>query len=176
MGTETNLNASNAGWATGRGAFTLALVTAVAAALVVTYLAFGGGSYKPLEVADPCKPRRLPAAEGFEQVSEQLLLSGLDGAACSLQVTREELALALTSAEARARFAREHKIRPPTLERAVRAGLQRAVRDAERAGRLSNAHASLLRAAISALPIATLIEGFRTGEGLVGALSDFLDR
>lgn len=176
MATETNVSAPKRGWATGRGALVLAVVTAAAAALVVTYLALGGGSYKPVEVADPCKPRRPPAAEGFEQVSEQLLLSGLDGAACNLQVTREELALALTSAEARARFMREHKIRRPALERAVRAGLQRAVRDAERAGRLSNAQASLLRGAISALPIATLIEGFRTGEGLVGALGELLGR
>lgn len=162
--------------ATRRGTFTLAAVTAAAGALVVAYLALGGGSYKPLEVADPCKPRQLSPAEGFEEVSQQLLLSALDGAACKLRVTREELALALASGEARARFAREHRIREPALERAVRGGLDRAVRDAERAGRLSDAQASLLRGAVAALPLGTVIEAFRTGEGLVGAIGDFLDR
>lgn len=159
-----------------RAAIALAAVTVAAAALVVTYVGLGGGSYKPLEVADPCKPRALAPATGLEEVSQQLLLSALDGAACRLRVTREELALALASQEARERFAREHGIRDEVLERAVRSGLERAVADAERAGRLSEAQASLLRAAVAALPLGTLIEVIRTGEGLAGAIGDLLDR
>jgi len=159
-----------------RAAVVLAAAAAAAAALVGTYLALGGGSYKPLEVADPCEPRPLPPAEGFEEISQQVLLSALDGAACRLRVTREELALALASEETRERFAREHRISERTLESAIRRGLLRAVTDAERAGRLSNAQASLLRAAVEALPIRTLIEAFRTGRGLVNAIGDLLGR
>lgn len=159
-----------------RAALTLAIATAVAAALVGSHLALGGGSYKPLEVADPCKPRQLPPAEGFDEISQQLLLSGLDGAACRLRVTREELALALASEAARERFAREHRIRQEVVASAVRSGLRRAVVDAERAGRLSSAQAALLREAVAALPIGTLIEGLRTGRGLLNAIGDFLDR
>lgn len=158
------------------GTLTLALATTAATALLVTHLALGGGSYKPLEVADPCKPRRLPPAKGFEQVSQQLLLSGLDGAACRLRVTREELALALASGEARERFAREHRIRDEVLESAVREGLERSVRDAERAGRISRAEASLLRTAVMGLPIGTLIKAFRAGKDVFGAIGDFLNR
>lgn len=160
----------------GRATRILAAVTVLAVALVATYLALGGGSYKPLEVADPCKPRQLRPAEGFEEISQQLLLSGLDGAACRLRVTREELALALTTEEARRRFAREHRISDRTLESAVRSGLGRAVTDAERGGRLSDGQASLLRGAVEALPIGTLIEAFGTGKGLVDAIGDFLGR
>ena len=160
----------------GRTTLILAAVSVLAVALVGSYLALGGGSYKPLEVANPCEPRQLPPAEGFEEISQQLLLSGLDGAACRLRVTREELALAVTSDEARGRFAREHKISERTLESAVRTGLARAVTDAERAGRLSEAQASLLQGAVGALPIGALFDAFRTGRGIVDAIGEFLGR
>jgi hypothetical protein len=154
----------------------LAAVTVVAVALVGSYAALGGGSYKPLEVANPCEPRPLPPAEGFEEISQQVLLSGLDGAACRLRVTREELALAVTTEEGRQRFARDHKITERTLQSAVRSGLKRAVADAERAGRLSNGQASLLKGAVEVLPIGSLIDALRTGKGLVDAIGDFLGR
>lgn len=158
----------------GRGALAVAIVMAAAGALVITYLLFGGGSYKPLDLADPCKPRPVARAEGFEEISQQLLLSGLDGAACRLRVTREELALALSGEESRDRFAREHRISQEALEAAVRSGLSRAVVDAERAGRVSQAQASLLQSAVQAVPIGPLIDGFRTGRGLVNAIGDLL--
>ena len=159
-----------------RAAVVLAAVTALAAALVGTYVALGGGSYKPLAVADPCKPRQLPPARGLDEISQQLLLSGLDGAACRLRVTREDLAVAAASEEARERFAREYKISERTLASAIRSGLERAVNDAERAGRLSDAQASILRGAVAALPVGTLIEAFRTGRGLLDAIGAFLRR
>ena len=157
-----------------RGVLALVLVGAVAAALVIAYLALGGGSYKPLAVADPCRPRPLVPAEGFEEVSQQILLSGRDGAACELRVAREDLVLGLAGEEARERFVREHGIGEEAMEAAIRQGLQRAVADAERAGRLSEVQASVLRTAAQALPIGTLIDAFRTGRGLAGSIGDFL--
>lgn len=159
-----------------RGALALALALAATGALLAGYVALGGGSYKPLEVADPCESRRQPAAEGFEEVSQQILLSALDGAACKLRVTREDLALALASGEGRERFARERRISDEQLVDAVRGGLERAVADAEQAGRLSGEEASLLRAGVGTLPIGTLLEAFRTGEGLLGAVGDLFGR
>ncbi len=157
-----------------RGVAALVVVALAGAALIATYVSLGGGSYKPLELADPCKPRPLPRVQGFERVSQQLLLSALDGAACRLRVTREELALALVSADSRRQFVRSHHIREGTLEAAVRSGLDRAVEDAERSGRLSATRASLVRAAISTLPIGTLIELVRTQRGLIGRLGKLL--
>ena len=170
------MRARRDGPAARRGALTFAIVTTAAVALLITYLALGGGSYKPLEVADPCKPRELPPAEGFEEVTQQLLLSALDGAACRLRVPREELAVAIASGGARERFAREHRIGEQALESAVRLGLERAVADAQRAGRLSGPQAALLRRAVAALPIGTLLDAFRTGRGLVDAIGEFLGR
>lgn len=159
---------------TGRGALVTVVLAAVT--LVVAYIALGGGSYKPLSLADPCKPRPVAAASGFDAVSQQVLRSTLDGAACRLRVTREELAIALVSADSRARFAREHRITEPALEDAIRQGLARAIADAERSGSLTAAQASILRAAAAALPINSLIAGLQTGAGLASAIGGIFAR
>lgn len=152
----------------------LVVAGVVAAALVAGYLALGGGSYKPLTVADPCKPRALPRAKGAQEISQQILLSALDGAACRLRVTREELALALASADSRRRFASGHRITESGLEAAVRDGLRRAVGDFQRAGRLSAGQAAILRGAVSALPISQLMDALRAGRDLSGDIGALL--
>ena len=59
-------------------------------------LAHGGGSYEPIRPADPCRARAVTStAGGIDGLSERLVLLGLDGAACSLGVSREQLALTL---------------------------------------------------------------------------------
>jgi hypothetical protein len=150
---------------------------AVSAALVSLYLALGGASYEPTPVADPCQPREWRSPEGIEESAEQFTLSALDGAACELHVTRERLALALATPEARRRFAAEYGIDDAQLEAAVRAGLERAVDDAERAGALNPLVASGLRAAIAQLPVDEAIalindarEVFEGGEDLLDGL------
>ena len=67
----------------------IAISAAASLALVGVYLALGGASYAPAAVADPCAPRELRDQGGFAQVAEQIVLSGLDGAACELGVSRE---------------------------------------------------------------------------------------
>jgi hypothetical protein len=141
---------------------------AVAVALVGIYLAEGGASYKPLEVADPCDPRAIEPTEGIEGQVQQLALSGLDGAACTLQVTREELVLALADPEQRERFLDEHYVSDETLESAVRAGLQRALDDAERTGAVSGIEATLLQQAIDAAPLSALVDLLQSEAGQEG--------
>ena len=136
----------------------IASAAAVAAALVVAYLALGGASYAPAKVADPCASRDWREPEGFEEVAEQIVLSGLDGAACELGVSREEVVLAFASRESLDRFAREHEISDEELERLVRAGLDRAIEDAERADALDPALASLLRAVSERIPVDRLLD------------------
>lgn len=72
----------------------------LAALLVATVLgvqlANGGGSYEPLRPADPCAEREVTSrSDGVEGLTEQLVLIGIDKAACTLQVSREELSLRL---------------------------------------------------------------------------------
>jgi hypothetical protein len=152
---------------TSSGPVILAVAAVSAVALVAVYIGFGGGSYAPLRPADPCKPRPIHLANGLAEVTQQIVLSGLDGAACDLGVSREELTLALTSATARTAFARQHMISDATLESAIRKGLDRAAIDAQRDGALTPSETSILRAGITAVPLGTLIDALRSGTGLV---------
>ena len=89
-----------------------AIVWAAAAslALIVVYLALGGASYAPARVADPCSPRDWRNPQGLQQTAEQIVLSALDGAACKLHVSREEMVLAFGSRDALRAFARKHHV------------------------------------------------------------------
>jgi hypothetical protein len=120
--------------------------------LVLTSLALGGASFEPKPVQDPCQPRPWRSPQGLDQIAQQLTLSALDGAACELHVSRETLVIALGTAEGRARFESD-----PRLAAALRAGLIRAVDDAERAGAIPGVVADGLRAAIKNLPADELV-------------------
>jgi hypothetical protein len=126
---------------------------AASAALVIAYLLAGGGDYEPTAVADPCAPREWRDPEGVEEAAQQFALSALDGAACELQVSRETLAVALATPESRAEFAADHGIGDGELEAAVRAGVVRAIDDAERADALAPLVADGLRVVAARLPV-----------------------
>ena len=154
----------------------LAAAVVAAVALMGTYAALGGASYKPLEVADPCDPRPLSELRQRGGVLEQIGLSALDGAACSLRVPREDLVLALADEQATERFLREHRIGRAGFERALRAGLERAVDDAARTGRISGIEEFLLRQAVERVPIGLLIGALEraSGRSAVDLLGDLL--
>jgi hypothetical protein len=136
----------------------IAWATVAAVALVVAYLALGGASYAPAKVADPCATRDWREPQGVEEVAEQIALSGLDGAACELHVSREEMVLALANRESRGRFARDHGITDERLELLVREGLLRAIDDAENADALNPTLADLLRGIARRVPVDELLE------------------
>jgi hypothetical protein len=136
----------------------IALAAGVAVALVGIYLALGGASYAPAAVADPCAARELRNPEGFEEVAEQIVLSALDGAACELGVSREEVVLAFSSRASLERFAREHGDSTEELESVVRAGLDRALDDAEREELLDPRIAALLRGVAARVPVEQLLD------------------
>jgi hypothetical protein len=139
--------------------------------LVLTSLALGGAAYEPREVQDPCQPRAWRAASGIDEIAQQLTLSALDGAACELGVSRETLTLALASADGRRLFASD-----PRLEDALRAGLDRGIDDAERAGAIPGVVADGLHAIVRHLPVDELIASVRDGGALLdkaqGVLSE----
>lgn len=146
-------------------------------ALVTAYLAAGGGAYSPTPVADPCAPRSWSSPNGLEEDAQQFLLSALDGAACELGVSRETLAAALPTEESRDAYAAEHGIDDAEFEAAVRAGLVRALDDAEDAGVLNPLVADGLRAVASRLPVdeaIVLIEGGKSVFDDAGGLLDGL--
>jgi hypothetical protein len=109
-----------------RLALPLIAVLLVVAVLGVQ-LAAGGGHYVPLRPANPCTPRPVPPIPAqLEPMAEQIVLLGLDGAACRLGISRERLVLAL--AETRSLDPRESA--------ALKAGLVDAVDRLNREGRL----------------------------------------
>jgi hypothetical protein len=149
-----------------------AIVAAVA--LVGIYLAAGGSSYAPAKTQDPCQHRPWRSPEGLEQIAEQFSLSALDGAACKLGVSRETLARALATPEGRERFTERYGIDDAQLARAIRAGLLRAVDDAEEAGTLSPLLAAPLRQTLKSIPLDQAIELINNAESLLDNLQSFL--
>jgi hypothetical protein len=154
----------------------LLVVAAIVAAVALTgiYLAAGGTSYAPAQTQDPCKHRPWRSPEGLDQIAEQFSLSALDGAACQLGVSRETLAQALATPEARERFTERYGIDDAELAKAIRAGLLRAIDDAEEAGALSPILAAPLRETVKSIPLDQAIELVQNARSLLDSAESFL--
>ena len=157
-----------------------ALAFPVVAAVLVSgvlgvQLANGGGDFVPARSAPPCAHRAVTSVStGIEGLSEQLVLIGLDGAACRLHVTREALALDLAES------------RTPTDAQvnAVRAGLLDAVNRLKAEGKLPPASQltdealdnsnlnGLVKAAIRALPDSLINSLLKTDDVLRRTIND----
>lgn len=152
------------------------VVGAIVASLVLVgaYLAAGGSSYEPEKVQDPCKPRPWSNPQSLAEIANQFTTSALDGAACKLGVSREALARALATPEARKRFAEKYGIDDAKLAKAIRAGLLRAVDDAEEAGALSPILAVPLRETLQHIPLKEAIEILQNAKQLLANVEGFL--
>jgi hypothetical protein len=140
---------------------------AVSAALVLAYVALGGGRYTPTPAADPCAPRAWRSPHGIQEALEQIALSTADGAACELGVSREELVLALGSESDLDRFADKHGLARETAESAIRKGLVRAIDDADQANAIGGGTAGVLREIATRLPIGIALAVLRGASGLL---------
>lgn len=158
-----------------RGRLLVVAALAISLALVGVYVAAGGASYTPEAVRNPCEPRPWhETSGGLEGLAEQITLSALDGAACKLGVSRERLARALASKEGREQFAKEFHIDDERLAKAIRAGLVRAIDDAEEHGELAGIFASPLRATVEHIPLEQAIELVQDGKKLFSGAESFL--
>ncbi|HXD66021.1 MAG TPA: hypothetical protein VNV17_15470 [Solirubrobacteraceae bacterium] len=116
-----------------RLALPLIAVVLVAAVLGVQ-VAAGGGHYVPRRPANPCIPRPVPPIPAqLEPLAEQIVLIGLDNAACQLGISRERLVLALA----------DTRTLDPRAPAALKAGLRNAVNRLDREGRLPKVSALL---------------------------------
>lgn len=149
---------------------------AVSVAVLGGYAALGGGSYEPAAVADPCEARAIGDPEGIDEVVQQIALSALDGAACELRVTREDLLAALADPDVRPRFLDERRVSDETLESTVRAGLERAYDDAVATGQVDGIEALLLGEAVERAPVALIVDIAQsdTAQGAAGLLEDLV--
>jgi hypothetical protein len=131
-----------------------ALVVGVGALIAIEF-ANGATDYGTLEREDPCTAQDDFSGSGLDATLQRIALSGLNGAACELGVTREELVLSFAPNVA----PKEIKWDEATVERAVRKGMLKAVDDAEERGSLPGIAALLLREVIERAPIDWLIKG-----------------
>jgi hypothetical protein len=136
----------------------LFVAIASVAAVVVPYVALGGGSFEPTPVANPCLRREWRDPGDLQAVLEHVALSGIDGAACKLGASREELVLALRDEKSLDAFAAEHQIARVDAERALQQGLERTIHEAEAAGDLPGFVASLVARAVASLPPWRILE------------------
>jgi hypothetical protein len=73
-----------------------ALAVVLVSAVLAVQLVNGGGRYSPLRPASSCVARSVSSvATGIDGLTEQLVLTGLDAAACQIGVSREAFALQL---------------------------------------------------------------------------------
>lgn len=152
------------------------VIAAVAAslALVGAYLAAGGSSYQPEKTRNPCEPRPWSNPRSLGEIANQFSVSALDGAACELGVSREALARALATPASRRRFRERYGVTDAKLAKAIRAGLVRAVDDAEEAGALSPLVAVPLRGALRRIPLAQAIQLVKDARSLLSNVETFL--
>ncbi|SHH46779.1 hypothetical protein SAMN05443575_3931 [Jatrophihabitans endophyticus] len=113
-----------------RGLLLPLLAVVLVAGVLTVEVAHGGGDYAPRRAADPCVTRPATSVStGLEGLGEQLVLLGVNGAACRLGESREALVLELA----------RPGTRTPAQVAAVRAGLLAAVDRLQAEGRLPRA-------------------------------------
>jgi hypothetical protein len=122
-------------------------------ALVAVELGLGALQEPSPRIADPCHPRD-GRTGGIDTTIQRIVLDGLDGAACRLHTTREELVLSLGGGSLAPRHWDEH-----TIEVALRAGMLRAVDESVRRGDVPDFLAPALRGLVRRLPLEQLVRG-----------------
>ena len=131
-------------------------------ALVGVELGKGALDEPSPKIANPCQPREGPTG-GIDATIQRIVLDGLDGAACRLHTTREELVLSLGGGVGVTRRWDAH-----TIEVALRAGLLRSVNAAVRRGDVPEFLAPALRGIVERAPIGQLVRGGISLSDLLG--------
>jgi hypothetical protein len=108
----------------------LVVLLAAAAALLVVEVSLGAFGFGRAHLADPCTSKPAFEGGGLDGEIQRFALSGLNGAACKLHTTREELVLSFvpSAGTKRVRWDRQ------TIEDALRAGFDQAFHDLEARG------------------------------------------
>jgi hypothetical protein len=129
----------------------IALAVVLAVVLVGGYIALGGGDYAPSPVANACDPRERPRSGDLLDPAQRATLAVLDGAACDLRMSREQVLLDLI---------RKRNPRGVSDER-VKAAVLKGVDRAEDEGTLGGTEATFLRLAVRAGGVQFLLDQLR---------------
>jgi len=140
----------------------LIALLASGAVLVGVELARGALDQPSPKIANPCQPRA-GRSGGIDTTIQRIVLDGLDGAACRLHTTREELVLSIGGGSLAPRQWDEH-----TVEVALRAGLLQSVDAAEQRGDVPSFLAPALRGLVERAPLDKLLRGGFSLSDLLG--------
>jgi hypothetical protein len=108
----------------------LLVLLAAAAALLIVELSLGAIGFGKPRLADPCTSKPAFEGGGVDGAVQRFALSGLNGAACKLRTSREELVLSFVPSAGTKRVRWDRA----TIEDALRAGFRRAAHDTEEGG------------------------------------------
>lgn len=108
----------------------------------------------PPRIADPCVPRAAFSGHGLDAVVQRVVLDGLDGAACRLGTSREQLVLSIAGDSNMHVSASDARVAA-----AVRAGVLRALDEAAARGDVPGFALPFLRRLVEQLPIDQLVRG-----------------
>jgi hypothetical protein len=107
---------------TRKGKMVLAALGAAAVALIAIEFALGTASFGQPRLADPCTASAGPSGGGIDGAIQRFARATLDGAACKLHTTREELVLSFVPAAGTKRI----RWTQHTIDDALKAGFERA--------------------------------------------------
>ncbi len=132
-----------------------AAVALLAAGIIGAEVAAGARHYGQYAESQPCAAPADPyPGSDLDALVQRVAYGGLNGAACELGLSRERFVLAVAGQPGFATV----QWNTPTVERAVRAGMERAVDDADRRDDLPGWAASLVRTTVSRMPIGRMLE------------------
>jgi len=141
----------------------LAPLLAAAVALLAVELGMGAWGFGEVHRQDPCTARTPSLGGGVDAALQRIVLDGLNGAACRLHTTREQLVEALGPSGS-------SRWTPEQIQQAVRAGLVRSIDESEQRGDLPGIVASVLREAAKHAPVKFLVQGGTSLSDLLGRL------
>jgi hypothetical protein len=132
----------------------LAALLAAVLALVAVEFGKGAATDPGPKLVNPCHARAPRSGSGLDATVQRIVLDGLDGAACRLHTTREELVLSLAPETGVRRRWSDH-----TIEVALRAGMLRAVDEADRRGDIPGFATPFVRQLVERAPLDKLVRG-----------------
>ncbi len=138
-----------------RGAAAVLAALVAGAVLLIGVEVARGHDHHAVAIANPCVPRSLPELGGIDGTVQQVVLAGLDAAACRLGTSREKLVLSIAGSSAGG----GPRLKAAEVGVAVRAGLQGALLEAERRGTVPSFMVGPLERLIRATPIEQLVRG-----------------
>lgn len=145
------------------GLASLGALLAAGVVLIVVELTQGASDFGEVSLADPCETRTAFDGDGLEGSLQQIVLDGIDGAACELGATREALVLSFVPG-----IGDPIQWDDATIEAAVRSGLEQSVDNAEQRGSIGDVRATLLRELVREAPLDFLID---SGSRLASVIS-----